>query len=480
MVYRTYNGATGALDYREKAPLTVHKGMSLDALGNTIPTTNISGIPAVGVPGTVAGVMEVHQKFGTLPLPELLEPVIALATNGVTVTKKQAKRLTYYKEAFTTMNGAHTKFAATFKEGDCIQHPELAYTLKKIAEAGKDGFYKGEVAQKLVAFLQGKGVYLTQKDLDGYEAKWWSPFTFSYKDLRIVTPPPSHSGGVTLSQILKMIAPYPISTYGHNSPKAIQLFTEAARRAFADRDYYLGDPDCLGTPLEELLSETYLKKRMQDFSFEKATPSSKVYRNNANPVESTQTTHYAIVDREGNAVSATTTLNGSYGSKLYCDELGFFLNNPINDFSIKSGNFNTYGVVEPGANRTALQKRTLSSMTPTVVEKQGKLYLVAGTPGGSAIITAMAQTILNVYEFNLSMQEAVNAPRFHHRGWPDEVVFEPEGFPEAVKVTLRSKGYKIKEEKRAITGKVDAIRVLPDGRLEGGADKRGDDTAAGF
>ncbi|MEZ4810839.1 MAG: gamma-glutamyltransferase [Allomuricauda sp.] len=480
MVYRRNNGDIGGLDYREKAPLSAHKDMYLDSLGNVIPDMSTVGATAVGVPGTVAGVMEVHEKFGTLPLADILAPVIALAKRGVVVTQKQQARLEDYRERFIEVNGDSIKFAHAYIEGDTIKYPELAQTLEKILQEGRDGFYKGEVAQKLAAFIQEKGGYVTEEDLEKYEAVWRYPVVFSYKDLRIISMSPPSSGGVTLNQIFKMMEPYKVSKYGHNSVKTIQLFTEASRRAYADRNYFLGDPDFVEIPLDVLLSNAYLKERMQDFSFEKATPSSAVGHGEIEIVESNETTHYSIVDSQGNAISATTTLNGGYGSKLYCKELGFFLNNEMDDFSSKPGVPNVYGLVGAEANSIAPEKRMLSSMTPTIVEKDGKLYMVLGTPGGSTIITAVAQTILNVYEFNLSMQEAVNAPRFHHQWLPDVIKFEEEGFPETLKAELRSKGYEVLEGRNPIIGKVDAIRVLPDGKLEGGADKRGDDTAAGF
>ena len=287
-------------------------------------------------------------------------------------------------------------------------------------------------------------------------------------------------GGVTINQIFKMIEPYDISKFGHNSAKTIQLFTEASRRAYADRNYFLGDPDFVEIPLDKLLSDTYLQERMQNFSFEKATKSTDVGHGSIEIMESNETTHYSIIDKDGNAISATTTLNGAYGSKLYCDELGFFLNNEMDDFSAKPGVPNMFGLIGARANSIAPEKRMLSSMTPTIVEKNGKLWMVVGTPGGSAIITAVAQTILNTYEFNMSMQDAVNAPRFHHQWLPDLVFFEPNGFSEKLNTELQSKGYIINEKRTPIIGKVDAIRVLSNGKLEGGADKRGDDTAVGF
>lgn len=480
MVYRKADGTVGGIDYREKAPLSAHKDMYLDSLGNVIPGMSTKGATAVGVPGTVAGVIEVHRKFGKLPLKEIFDPVIALAENGVVVTENQQNRLDRTREAFIEVNGDSTFFAQEFKKGDTIKYPALAKTLRSIAENGRDGFYTGEVAQKLAAFIQSKGGFITEEDLERYEAKWRDPIEFDYKGLHIISMSPPSSGGVTINQIFEMIEPYDIGSFGHNSPKTVQLFTEAARRAYADRNYYLGDPDFVDIPLDVLLDDSYLRERMESFSWDTATKSSAIERGKVEIVESMETTHYSIVDEEGNAVSVTTTLNGAYGSKLYSDELGFFLNNEMDDFSAKPGIPNMFGLIGAEANSIAAEKRMLSSMTPTIVEKDGKLWMVVGTPGGSTIITAVAQTILNTYEFDMSMQEAVNAPRFHHQWLPDMIIFEPDGFEESLKETLKKKGYIINEERTPIIGKVDAIRILPDGRLEGGADKRGDDAAAGY
>lgn len=442
MVYRMKDGTTGSLDYREKAPIAATKDMYLDEDGTVNPVSSKIGALAVGVPGTIAGLFEVHKKFGSLPFEKLIDPAIKLASNGVVVTKNQAKYLNKNKQNFRQANKRIILLDNNWKAGDTIKYPKLTETLKRIKANGRDEFYKGKTATILIDQVQKLGGIMTLEDLANYEVKWRDPITFIYKKHKIISMPPPSSGGICMAQILKSIAPYNIKQYAHNSMEYIQLLVEAERRAYADRSYFLGDPDFVNIPTDSLMSEDYLNKRMSDFNWEKATKSSVLTRGSIPGYESDETTHYSIVDPFGNSLAVTTTLNAAYGSKVYVEDGGFFLNNEMDDFSAKPGEPNMYGLVGAKSNAIAPQKRMLSSMSPTIIETNGKLKMVLGSPGGSTIITSVMQNILNVLEYNMSMQESVTKPRFHHQWLPDNIKFET-SFDTIVFNSLKKLGYSI-------------------------------------
>ncbi|MCK0131117.1 gamma-glutamyltransferase [Flavobacteriaceae bacterium F08102] len=479
MVYRMEDGRIGGIDFRETAPLAATKNMYLDAQGNVIKDLSTLGAMSVGVPGSIAGLFKIHEKFGTLPMSTLIQPAIDIATTGIIITKNQAKGLNEKQEDFRKANKGAIYFNKEWKAGDILKQPALAKTLARIRDKGKDGFYKGKTAEIMVNYLNNLRGIITLKDLEMYEAKWRDPITFTYHGNKIISMSPPSSGGICLAQILKSVEPYHPEQYAHNSEKYVQLIVEAERRAYADRAYYLGDPDFVKIPAEELMSPQYLDHRMADFNWDKATPSTSVGHGKIPGYESEETTHYSIVDPFGNAVSVTTTLNGGYGSKVYVEEAGFFLNNEMDDFSAKPGEPNMFGLIGAEANAIAPGKRMLSSMTPTIVEQNNALKMVVGTPGGSTIITSVAQNILNVLAFDMGMQESVNQPRFHHQWLPDEIKFEP-SFNKEIFDPLKKLGYTINQSNSLIIGKVDAILVLSNGKLEAGADPRGDDAAAGY
>ncbi|MDO5656668.1 MAG: gamma-glutamyltransferase [Flavobacteriaceae bacterium] len=480
MVYRLANGETGTLDYREKAPKAAHEKMFQDENGELISGLSTDGALAIAVPGTVAGMYAAHQKFGKLKWEEVVQPAIDLAEKGFVVTEKQASTLANYRSDFQRVNQEKILFDANFLAGDTIKQQNLARIFKAIQKEGKNAFYQGEFAEKMVNFVQKNGGILSLDDLKSYEPVWRDPIEFNFQDFEVITMGPPSSGGIVLAQILKTLENYPIQNMVHNSTEYIQLITEIERRAYADRAFYLGDPDFVKIPLNELMKRDYLLDRMKNYNPDRATSSSDISHGKIEWTESDETTHYSIVDTEGNAVAVTTTVNGAYGSKLYSNELGFFFNNEMDDFSAKPGSPNMFGLIGGKANKIEPEKRMLSSMTPTIVTKNGQLHMVLGTPGGSTIITTVLQTILNQTQFQMNMQEAVAAPRFHHQWLPDEILMEPNGFSPETLNELKKMGYIISERNNVILGKMDAILRLKNGELEAGADPRGDDAAVGF
>lgn len=480
MVYRSASGEANTLDFREKAAALSSRDMYLDSAGNAITDKSLYGQLASGVPGSVAGMVEAHQKYGKLKWADLIEPAITLARNGFKVSARQARELNGLKETFVKFNPDGTDLLKTtdWVEGDVLQQEELAGTLEQIRDKGRSGFYEGTVADNLVAEMQRGGGIITKEDLVNYRAVWRKPITGNYKEYKIITMPPPSSGGIALLQLLKSVENYPLKRWGLNADSTVQLVVEAERRVYADRAVYLGDPDFFKVPQQQLLDNAYIKGRMNTFSWNKATPSSEVKEGKLNGAEHEETTHFSIVDRDGNSVAITTTLNGSYGSCVVVKGAGFLLNNEMDDFSVKPGTPNMYGLVGGEANAIAPGKRMLSSMTPTIIEKDGKLFMVVGTPGGSTIITSVFQTILNVIEFDKSMPQAVAAKKFHHQWLPDEVYTEENALDSLTVLKLKAKGYNIVP--RGAIGRVDAILKTKWGYYQGGADPRGDDSIAAW
>ena len=476
MVARTTLGKNIAIDYRETAPNKATRDMYLDKDGNVIPKLSLLGHLASGVPGTVAGLFETY-KYARLPMKTLVQPAIDIAEFGYVITEREAKGLNNTKASFvqnSTQPSAYVK-ETPWKAGDTLVNKDLAETLKRIRDYGQRGFYEGKTAQLIVEEMrQGTGI-ISLEDLKNYKAKERTALEFNYKGYEIIGMPPPSSGGIIIEQMMKMIEHRNISRYAFQSPQQVQLMVEVERRAYADRAEHLGDPDFWKVPLKTLANDKYLANRMIDYDSTKATPSSDIKAGTIH--ESDQTTHISILDKYGNMVSVTTTLNGGYGSRTVIGGAGFIMNNEMDDFSAKPGAPNMFGAVGGAANAIQPNKRMLSSMSPTLVLKNKKPYIVAGTPGGTTIPTSVFQTLVNLLDYNMSAEDAVNKPKFHHQWLPDQVDIEPT-FSAETKTAMEAMGYKFHD--RPQIGRTEVIRILPSGKRETAADKRGDDSVAGY
>ena len=480
-VFRMNDGTVGSLDFREKAPGASHRDMYLDENGNVIDQLSTKGHKAAGVPGSVDGILTLHEKYGTISLSELIQPAINLAFYGYTITQDQAGEFNEKRQDFIDANGAGFFLVKDelWKAGDTVKFTELAGTLIQIRDRGREGFYGGIVADQIVKEMQRGGGLISSEDLTNYRSKWRTPVTGEYRGHKVISMPPPSSGGIALLQLLQGANEYEISKLGHNTPKTIHLLTELERRVYADRATHLGDPDYYDVPVEMLLDPEYNKERFSSISMRRKTDSQDIKEGEVEVIESMETTHISIVDPEGNAVSLTTTLNAFFGCKVYVRGAGFFLNNEMDDFSSKPGVPNMFGLVGGEANAIQSEKRMLSSMTPTIIEKDGELKMVVGTPGGATIITSVFQAIMNVIDHGMSMQDAVNATRAHSQWLPDKIHIEERDFNPEVIDKLEKMGHTV--ERRKPWGRMDCILIREDGMLEGGADySRGDNYAEGF
>jgi gamma-glutamyltranspeptidase / glutathione hydrolase len=479
LIYRSKSGVLDAIDYREVAPMKAKPDMFVDSTGHVMTQKSRMGALACGVPGTVHGMWAAHKKYGKMPWDQLVKPAVALAENGFQITEQEANNLNGERMNFlrhSSLMPAFVKFDP-WKPGDLLIQKDLAETLRRIEGDGEDGFYRGATASLIDYDMKQEGGLITEVDLAAYKSIWRKPMEFDWNGLHLITMPPPSSGGVILQQLLKTVSYHPLKDFGFHTAASVHLMAEAERRAYADRSKHLGDPKFYNVPVAGLVDSAYLQQRMANYDPLMATPSDKVFPGKPRK-ESDHTTHYSIVDKAGNAVAVTTTLNDSYGSRMVISGAGFIMNNEMDDFVAKPGIPNIYGAVGDTANMIMPGKRPLSSMTPTIVTKKGKLNLVLGTPGGTTIPTSVFQVLVNLYVFEQPLAGAVHGRRFHHQWFPDKISVEEGCLSEEVIAKLNSMGHYV--EKRGNIGRVEAILVLPDGKLQGVADNRGDDAAGGY
>jgi len=476
MIYRNCQGTTYSLDFREKAPILSTKDMYLNEQNEIIDSLSTYGHMAIAVPGTVDGIFEAHEKFGSLTIEEIFNPAIELAETGFCITENQAKLFNYYKEDFIKYNPKNNYLIKSnnWKKGDTLIQTDLAKTLKIIRDEGKESFYNGVLTDKIINELNELSI-LSKDDFKKYNSVWREPIICEIENYKIISMPPPSSGGIALCQLLEMASHFNFKNAKHNKFKYIHILSEIEKLVYADRAKYLGDSDFVEVPISRLLNKDYNYSRLKYINPDSASISENINYGNLIP-ESEETTHFSIIDNQGNAVSVTTTLNTNFGSKVFVNDLGFLLNNEMDDFSSKPGYPNTYGLIGSEANSIASEKRMLSSMSPTIVEKKNEVYLILGSPGGSTIITSVFQTIMNNLIFNMDIQSAVDAPRFHHQWLPDKIFIEKNGFKKNTIDSLNMIGHEVKE--RSNMGHVNAI-IISD-KIETGADKRGDNLGLEF
>jgi gamma-glutamyltranspeptidase/glutathione hydrolase len=476
MLLRLADGRTTFIDFRERAPLSASRNMYLDAAGNAT-QDSVMGYRAAAVPGTVRGLEYAAKKYGTKPWAELVHPAVELAARGFPVSYAQSQSLRNARglSAFSESNRIFLKDGKFYEAGELFVQPELARTLERIEKLGANDFYQGETARLLAKDMAAHGGLVTEADLRAYTVHERAPLTGAYRGYTIVTAPPPSSGGVGILQMLGMLDGTGYEKGGAGSATVVHYMTEAMRRFFADRSQHLGDPDFVKVPLSSLLAPKYIARRRASIDAERATPSSQIKAAVLDGHESLETTHYTVADGLGNVVAVTYTLNGGYGSKVTATGLGFLLNNEMDDFAPKPGEANMYGLIQGEANAIAPRKTPLSSMTPTIVLQDGKPVLALGSPGGPTIINTVLEVIVNVLDFGMNVQDAVNWPRFHHQWMPDVLTMEPGFSPDTVAL-LEKRGYTVKRV--AAQGETAAIRWI-DGWLEGAPDPRTEGTAEG-